>query len=90
MTKSFSWNSILFLLGVDFAGFVADLRAHDALFLHLFDVHCGPLSTEPGPVYDCPPPYDELFFALRRPLASMGTVDPREIARADEPAPQGE
>ena len=33
------------------------------LFLHLFDVHCGPLSkTEPGPIYDCPPPYDDWFL----------------------------
>ena len=32
------------------------------LFLHLFDIHCGPLGKEPGPIYDCPPPYDELFL----------------------------
>jgi arylsulfatase A-like enzyme len=33
------------------------------LFLHLFDVHCGPLTKAPGPVYDCPPPYDRMFLA---------------------------
>ncbi len=33
------------------------------LFLHIFDVHCGPLSVEPGPIYDCPPPYDTFFLA---------------------------
>ena len=32
------------------------------LFLHLFDIHNGPLSDEPGPIYDCPPPYDERFL----------------------------
>ncbi len=33
------------------------------LFLHLFDVHSGPLSIDPGPIYDCPPPYDTLFLS---------------------------
>jgi arylsulfatase A-like enzyme len=32
------------------------------LFLHLFDIHCGPLTKAPGPVYDCPPPYDRMFL----------------------------
>jgi arylsulfatase A-like enzyme len=32
------------------------------LFLHLFDVHNGPLGDQPGPIYDCPPPYDEKFL----------------------------
>ena len=33
------------------------------LFLHLFDIHCGPLSKEPGPIYHSPPPYDTMFLA---------------------------
>ncbi|HED66327.1 MAG TPA: hypothetical protein ENJ09_12335 [Planctomycetes bacterium] len=33
------------------------------LFLHLFDVHCGPLTDEPGPIYHCPPPFDRMFLA---------------------------
>jgi len=33
------------------------------LFLHLFDIHCGPLTTEPGPIYHSPPPYDRMFLA---------------------------
>jgi arylsulfatase A-like enzyme len=32
------------------------------LFVHLFDIHCGPLATEPGPLYHAPPPYDTLFL----------------------------
>ena len=32
------------------------------LFLHLFDIHCGPLDPEHrGPIYDCPAPYDSMF-----------------------------
>jgi arylsulfatase A-like enzyme len=33
------------------------------LFLHLFDIHSGRLGKEPGPIYDCRPPYDALFVA---------------------------
>ena len=36
------------------------------LFLHLFDIHNGPLDDVPGPIYDCPPPYDQRYLADAR------------------------
>ncbi len=47
------------------------------LFLHLFDVHCGPLANAPGPVYDCPAPYDRMFLPdapERLPQVSEGEL----------------
>jgi len=32
------------------------------LFLHLFDIHCGPLGPDPGPIYHSPAPYEEMFL----------------------------
>jgi arylsulfatase A-like enzyme len=55
------------------------------LFLHLFDVHSGPLSTEPGPIYDCPPPYDELF--LPGAAALLPDVPEGELWQTKGPLP---
>jgi arylsulfatase A-like enzyme len=43
------------------------------LFLHLFDVHCGPFTRESGnSVYPAPPPYDRMFAgAGRAPLPDI-------------------
>jgi len=32
------------------------------LFIHLFDIHNGPIDRELSRLYTCPPPYDEMFM----------------------------
>ena len=57
------------------------------LFLHLFDVHCGEITDERGPLYDCPPPYDELFMesaAAKLPDVSERTLWNRYAERLSE------
>ena len=54
-----------------------DRRRPFFLFLHLFDIHNGPLDEAPGPIYDCPPPYDERYLADAR--SRLPQISEREL-----------
>jgi len=52
------------------------------LFLHLFDIHNGPLDDAPGPIYDCPPPYDERYLPGAR--ERLPRISERELFERTE------
>jgi arylsulfatase A-like enzyme len=47
------------------------------LFLHLFDVHCGPFTEGGNSIYPAPPPYEHLF--VDEDLAPLPDLTAKEI-----------